>query len=618
MACGKAHDVSRTVTLHTVCSPGGLAIDGGAYAVYSGLGDFEPESAPVGARLLGGDLGATLSEIEPNSRSLFVDATESEREWWGVATIPSAGNVDVLLVPALTSCALPANADAGAAPAPDGGQLAPVSSEEVLVVGGVDPMGKPAPTFVANLDTGGVAPVTQDRDLGTPRTGASVTPFGDGALVAGGFDATGSGAALQTAEVYETALAGFDQQNPILLSEARANQGATVLASGDSLLVGGVGADGTALDSMEVVDPTTRTVRAENVARLTFARSAPTVLRLASGEILVAGGLDDGGEAVTTMELFSSDASCEIKTIAEPVTGAARAYTALSSGGVLIVVAPGSGAAPTFQNTWLLGPDESLESAVPIAGSLTSPKFFGGAGGAPALWTGDRWLRWQPWAGSFAALGSLDDTPARVSGAFGSPDSGFAAWLDMSNPSAAMLTGLRFDTRGPYSTLPGPLLVAGTQDVAPDRLAGPSTTTFVPSQGLTLAPGVSVFVTDRTYADVAISIEMPGPTPALVVLRDESGNELVIGGPQPSAPTPCPNTVGWCAGPTAGDASTLEVQRRGSSVTWSTTDGQSGTCAPSVSATARLSIGLRGASPSSSSAAPTLTSHLSVTRLGAP
>lgn len=618
IGCNKSPRVTtRTVTLHAVCAPDGLMIDGGAYAVYSGLGDFEPESTAVGARLLGNDVGATLSEIEPNARALFVEATENEREWWGVGTIPSSGNIDSLLVPALTSCPLPEEADAGATPAQSGAQLAAVTSEQVLVVGGVDATGKASPTFVANLDTGGVAPVTQDRDLGTPRVSASVTQFGDGALVAGGFDPRFPGMALEDAEVYEPSLGGFDQQNPIRLSEPRANQGAVVLASGDTLLVGGVGANASVLDSMEIVDPTTRTVRAENVASLTFARSQPTVVRLASGEVLVAGGVDGSGAAVTTMELFSSDASCEISTIAEPVTGAARAYTSLSSGGALFVVAPGPTADVGFQNTWLLGPDASLASALPIAGSLTAPKFFGGAGGAPALWTGDRWLRWQPWAGSFGALGSLDDTPAQVSSAFASPDSGFAMWLDTSNPSGAVVTGLRFDTQGEYSTLAGPLLVTDTQDVAPDRLAGPGTVTFTPAQGLTLAPGVSAFVTDRTYADVAISVDMPGPTPALVVLRDESGNELVIGGPEPTTPTSCSNAVAWCAGSVAA-ISSLQVQRNGASVTWSVPNGPSGVCGSGVNADARLSVGLRGAGLSSGSSAQSMAANLTVTRLGSP
>jgi len=620
VACNRAPDVTaRIVTLYSPCAPDGLTIDGGAYAVYYGLGDYEPPSTAIGARLLGSDVGDTLSEIEPNARALFVDATESEREWWGVADIPSAGNVGVMLVPALTSCVLPEEADAGAAPAQSGAELASISSEQALVVGGVDAMGNPSPTLVANLETGAVGPVTQDRDLGTPRTGASLTPFGDGALVAGGFDPSVEPAvALGTAEVYDPGLGGFDQQNPILLSEPRANQGAVVLASGDTLLVGGVGAAGTVLASMEVVDPTTDTVRAEDVASLTWARSEPTVLRLASGEILVAGGVDASGAPVTTMELFSSDASCELTTIAEPVTGGARAYTALSSGGALFVVAPLAGASAAFQNTWLVGPDASMDAATPIEGALTEPKFFGGAGGSPALWTGDRWLRWQPWSNSFGALGSLDATPAQVSNAFTSPDSGFAMWLDTSNPSGPVVTGLRFDTRGEYSTLDGPLLLTDTENVAPDRLVDSSTLTFDPTQGLTLAPGASVFVTDRTYADVAITVDMPGVTPSLVVLRDQAGNELVIGGVQPAPSGPCPVSSGWCAGPPEGATSSLQVERSGGSVTWSVPNGPSGSCTAGVDASARLSIGLRGASGPASTAAPSVARNLNITRLGAP
>ena len=103
---------------------------------------------------------------------------------------------------------------------------------------------------------------------------ATVTTFGNGALVAGGIDAQGAGV-LDEAEVYDPSLGGFDQQHPITLSTQRASAGAAVLVTGETLLVGGVGADGTtALDSMEIVDPTTRTVHVEGVARLAVPRLA--------------------------------------------------------------------------------------------------------------------------------------------------------------------------------------------------------------------------------------------------------------------------------------------------------------------------------------------------------
>jgi hypothetical protein len=584
--------------MHVVCAPGGLTLDGNAFVFYYGLGDFEPPAAPLGARPVGKNTGAILDEINPAARSLFVDATENDREWWGVGDIPAEGDVDVLALPALTSCALPALSGM-----PIDAVLGTTGTGQVVVIGGT------APTSVARLDTGAVS--AAEPDLRIPRNGESVTAFGSGALVAGGLDAQAPGEALADAEVYDPSVGGFDQQNPILLSEARANHGAAVLTTGETLLVGGVGADGTTvLASMEIVSPVTRTVRVQNVASLAYPRVGATVMRLATGDVLVAGGADATGAPVTVMELFSSDVRTELATWQEPVAGAARAYAALPSGGVLFVVAsPGASAGPTagptagaaLQNTWLIDPDGTFEAATPVAGTLTHPVLFGGAAGAPAMWTGDRWLRWQPWLGSFGALGSLDDVPAQVSDATVSPDSGLAMWLDTSNATAT-LTALRFDTHGAYSTLEGPLLVDDTTNTSPDRLAVSPAIAFDPSHGLTLAPGATTIVTDRTYADVAVDLDLPTGATTLVVLRDETGRESVVGGDT------CPLAT------RAGAASSIHVARTGASVQWSVPSGASGVCPGGVAPSARLSVGLRGAAGS----APSVARNLRVTRLDGP
>jgi hypothetical protein len=327
------------------------------------------------------------------------------------------------------------------------------------------------------------------------------------------------------------------------------------------------------------VDPATRSVREQNVARLAIARRDPTVLLLASGEVLVAGGFDAADAPVPTLEWFLADVSGTSKRARDLIAGGgARAFVALQAGGALAVVAPPSGASAGFHSVWDIGADGSLEAATPIDGALTQPVLFGEAGGAPVLWTGDRWLRWQPWSGSFAALGALDEMPARVSSAVASPDPGLAMWLD---ESASMLTTLRFDDRGTYSPLRGPLFLVDTADTAPDRLSGPSGASFDASLGLVLVSGASAFVTDRTYADATIDVDAPTGEPALVVLRDAQGTELEVGGP-------------GCSGAlAAGGASSLHVHRTGSSAHWSLSTGASGTCAAGIGAQARVSIGLR-------------------------
>src|SRR5580704_4649120 len=102
-ACDRApHVTSRTVTMHV---PPACAVDGGAYAEYFALGDFDPPSNPATGHFLS-ETGEALPEIDANARALVVEASESEREWTGEGAVPPAGDVDVLLLPTLASCAL--------------------------------------------------------------------------------------------------------------------------------------------------------------------------------------------------------------------------------------------------------------------------------------------------------------------------------------------------------------------------------------------------------------------------------------------------------------------------------------------------------------------------------
>jgi hypothetical protein len=321
------------------------------------------------------------------------------------------------------------------------------------------------------------------------------------------------------------------------------------------------------------------------------------VLRLASGEILVAGGIDEDGNPVQTLEWFNADGTGS--TSKQPQTliqGPESAFVALEGGGALAVVPP---AVPTagFQNVWVIGASGAPVAAVPIPGTLTAPVLFGGAQGAPVLWTGDRWLQWQPYAQSFGEISVLDDVPAVVGDATCSPDPGLAMWLD---PTQLQLTLLRFDTRNAYSSLPGPLLVTGPEETSPDQLNAVS---WDIDTGLTLAagtPGAAAFVTDRTYADAAVSVEVGGG-PAVVALRDALGVETDVPGETctPAAPT----LSGY----------TLQVERHGATVTWSVNGVPTGSCAPLQDGDARVSVGVRAGG-----AMPGIVTNLIVSRLGTP
>jgi hypothetical protein len=576
--CHKSPVVTtRTVTAYV---PLACAADGGAYAEYYAYGDFEPTPPATGYFLSA--VGTTLAGIDDEARALVVTASESASAWEGVGPVPGSGDVDVLLLPTLRSCALTTPVGPRT-----GSTMAPIGGEEVLIVGGT---GNPTPpSYMARLDTGEVTSLGA-LDLQTPRTSASITACAAGALVAGG--ATDSGP-VATAEVYSMAAGGFTG-GAFPLSEPRAQHGAVVLATGETLLVGGVGSGGASdvLQSMDVVDPVGRASHEEGVGNLTTARRNPTVLALASGEILVGGGLDGTGAPVTSFEWFNADTTPASRTTTPLLPGTVSTMIALEAGGALVVAQTLASAPAGFQNAWVIDASGVLVPATPIPPPVASPVLFGGAGGAPVLWTGDRWLQWQPYAGAFGEIPVLDAAPAMVGDATCSPDPGLAMWLD---PGDQQLTLLRFDTRNAYSSVENPLLVTGPDDLSPDGLG---TVSWDIDTGLTVQPGSAAFVTDRTYADVDVAVTV-ATGPAAVELRDATGALLDV--------------PGGCLPPvTPGPGQTLLVHRRGANVTWSL-DATQGTCNPLPNGDARVSVGVRAEGTT-----PAVVMNMIVSRVGSP
>ena len=562
--------VVRTVTVNV---PAACAGDGGAYATDYEYGDFEPEKPAEGHYLA--EAGVPLPEVDPQARALVVQMTEGTSSWAGVTDVPATGDVDVLALPQVASCALSGKVTENGPRT--GAALGAIAPGSVMLVGGSEPAESGPQTFVADLATGVVHTIYPD--LLSPRSHATLTPFGDGALVAGGL---ANGVVLQTAEVYDASAGGFQQQSALMMSAARTQHGAVVLATGETLLVGGIGADRTTvLGTMEIIDPATRVIRADGVPQLAFPRRDPSVLLLASGEVLVAGGVDGSGAPVSQLEWFSPDVTQEVATYDLGAIGSAQAYVALEAGGALAVAGEDAGAC-SF-SVWQISAAHKLQSALPFMCSAPpAPVFFGGAQGAPVLWTGGEWLRWQPWEGTFDGLTVLEDvTKDHVGDATCAPDPGMAMWLD---PSTMQLTVLRFDTTNAYSTL-DELLVMNPSSMAPDVFPFPGVVSFDTQslpESLELGPTASAFVTDRTYADVAVDVLMTTSPAPYVVLRDGFGDEVEVGG------VSCPANLSSASG------APLHVERHGATVTWSTTQGISGTCAGTFAADARLSLGLRG------------------------
>ncbi len=585
VACADAPSVdTRTVTFH---SPVSCQVGASPYALLFAAGDFQPKSSSeVNGQIFLDQIGATLAAMPLGTRELGVAVTADAAGllfWRGRADVATSGDVDVLLWPSTGGCALSQPAE----PLRDrtDAAIGALDGRRVLVAGGAADSVVPA-SFVADLTTGVQTKLL--ADLLVPRARATVTAFGDGALVAGGVRPD-SGELLASAEVFTGA--DFDGA-PILLSEGRAVHGAVVLATGETLLVGGTGNRG-ALATLEIVDPKTRRYRTAGLTHLDTPRSRPIVLRLANGEILVAGGVDDQGSPIGSLEWLSFDAREHKQTRLLPAA-ASLGVAALPGGGALAVLAPTS-PAPDFKNVWVISADRTADPATSIAGELKAARLFPGNAGSPVLYTGDRWLRWQPWLGEFGLMAEVASGGGPDRDALVSPDLGLAAWLSTNNGHAT-LSGLRFDARGAYTTdsVRGPLLANSTAFMSPDRLVSRSATpiTFSPDRGLLLDTGASAFLTDATFAAFALDLTVTGPAP-IVVLRDDAGVELEVGG-------------GTCPIVVPDGTSTLHVERDGANVAVTVGadpptpcrlhDRKDGLGRTADAATARVSIGLRGGS----------------------
>jgi hypothetical protein len=150
------------------------------------------------------------------------------------------------------------------------------------------------------------AALTFAGSLVTPRSSHTLSAVGQGGFAAafaiGGLD--GAGMPLGSIELYDpraAAASAFSIQ-PVSLTTARARHTATVLATGEILVVGGVGAGNAALDSAEIFDPLHGTVLPAGT--LAEARAGQTATLLGDGRVLIAGGRNTGGQPLASAEIY--------------------------------------------------------------------------------------------------------------------------------------------------------------------------------------------------------------------------------------------------------------------------------------------------------------------------
>ncbi len=585
-SCGGTRDVTRVVTVHVSSR---CPAPDQPFGVYHATGDFEPSpSTPAQAQLFL-QPGATLDGIPAQTRSLALDVVDrTSASWLGVTGVPVEGDVDVLLWPAGQACSLSAAACVQTATrcvpsqAPNVGAI---SARRVLVAGGTASAQATPASYLVDLDLGTVSALPSG--LLTPRARATVTPFGDGGLVAGGVRAEDAAAALDNAEVWDANVGDFDGK-PIALSVARHDHGAVQLVTGDTLLVGGVGPDGSVLASLERVDPQDRRATASGMPLLAVPRMRPVVVRLADGTVMVAGGFQDATatQPVGTLEFFSADGRTPLASGAVVPARPRYAAVALDGGGALYVAAPVASDPADFQSVWIVSADRAVAPGHAVEGALTDPRLFPGAEGRPVLWTGKpdastpgRWLRWDPWQERFDVLADsqLDPAGPPAGAPTASPDPGLLLWLD----SDASVTGRRFSIRNAFATDTTTLLAqAGTDLLSPDRAPSLAGMVFDSASGLALPVGASVFVSDARFLDVTVDVDAPADGAPHVVLRSDDGREVEVGG------VTCPT-------PAVALPAKLHVERRGATVTYRWGD-TAGACPAGPAQGVRVAVGLRG------------------------
>jgi hypothetical protein len=194
--------------------------------------------------------------------------------------------------------------------APDGAVLGPLADGGVLIAGGRDETGAASASALV-LAPGAALAGEVEGGMLFRRIDASATAVARGVLIVGGgaddypraTERMQMRSAHDTFELFVGADARFDRPRK-LASGPRRNHGALALADGRVLIAGGVSALGREpLRSAELIDPVTLRARALD-AELEVARTAPALLALDSGAVLVAlGGADGDGDTDTEAPL---------------------------------------------------------------------------------------------------------------------------------------------------------------------------------------------------------------------------------------------------------------------------------------------------------------------------
>jgi Galactose oxidase, central domain len=150
-------------------------------------------------------------------------------------------------------------------------------------------------------------------------------------LLAGGFNAEGGGAYLDSAQLYNAAKGTFTATGSLITR--RVYHTATRLQNGKVLIVGGVASPTSFLASAELYDPNTGTF--SSTGNMSAARFFHTATLLANGMVLIAGGWSTSGP-LSSAELYDPSLGAFTPTGSLNVARGSHTATLLQDGTVLI------------------------------------------------------------------------------------------------------------------------------------------------------------------------------------------------------------------------------------------------------------------------------------------
>jgi hypothetical protein len=247
---------------------------------------------------------------------------------------------------------------------------------------------------------------TPSGSLNTPRVThtASLRPDGT-VLVAGGYNTGNTRAAQILSSAESRTQAGIWLPAPPMATQRFLHR-ATTLQDGRVLVVGGAGASGSSLASVEIFD-----TQWGATAQTTIARADHSATLLNDGRVLVAGGDNGSGNATAVAEVYNPSTRNWTRVASLNTARSNHTATLLADGRVLIAGGENNtgklASAEVYDpiaNTWTAVPDMSLDRAFHTASLLADGTvlFAGGSSGAFGLPTDQvelfnpQTMSWQP------------------------------------------------------------------------------------------------------------------------------------------------------------------------------------------------------------------------------